>query len=415
MKSILCVGYQKTYITEIMNVLKPDEQLLIIEEETLVTSDLKASGIPYFIGEYQQSYGAVDMIKKISNCYNIIAVVPVREYAVPTTWRIAQLLGLNGAGEVASICLRDKLRLRNTVAQLAPKHFSQPSYRRITSLQELEAFYQEIGPCVIKPSAKQSTVGVFIIKEQSEIRKYYEASLESDEPGRLANNRELTWEYHAESFMQGSEYSTELFIQHGTVTFYNGTKKKTHDGPCPYEIGHALPLSMLDTSVDKKLHQAAIELVNLLKIENAIIHAEWIVSDKGEVGLVEAAARAPGCFITDLLSNTYRFNFFRVWLEVLSGTRNLAINNTPANISAMRWLDPADGVVSKLNELADNTLQSDLNLLRCNVAVKVGDSISLKNNQTRVGYIIAEMSNSTSLAILDSLSDSIIEVQEVLA
>ncbi|EOX4352611.1 TPA: ATP-grasp domain-containing protein [Vibrio cholerae] len=412
MKYILCVGYQKTYISEIMNVLKSDEQILIIEEETLVNDDLKVSGTLYFTGEYQQSYGAVDVIQEISNSYNIIAVVPIREYAVPTAYRIAQLLGLSGVGEVASVCLRDKFRLRNTVDQLAPKHFIQPTYRRITSLQELESFYEEVGPCVIKPSAKQSTVGVFVIMDQSDIQKYYKAALDSDEPGRVVNDRELKWEYHAESFLHGSEYSTELFIQHGIVKFYNGTKKKTHDGPCPFEIGHALPLSTIDLAVDEKLQKAAIEFVSLLGIENAIIHAEWIVSDKGEVGLVEAAARAPGCFITDLISNTYKFNFFRVWLDVLAGTKNLIINNTPSIISAMRWLNPEDGVVLKVNELLANIHPNDLNLLRSDVTVKVGDLISLKNNQTRVGHVIAEMSRTTSLASLDSLSDSIIEVQE---
>jgi len=88
-------------------------------------------------------------------------------------------------------------------------------------------------------------------------------------------------------------------------------------------------------------------------------------------------------------------------------------SNTPSGISAMRWLNPADGVVSKVNELPANTHQGDLNLLRSDVTVEVGDSISLKNNQTRVGYVIAEMSNTTSLARLDSLSDAIIEVREV--
>ncbi|MFV0576662.1 MAG: acetyl-CoA carboxylase biotin carboxylase subunit family protein [Vibrio sp.] len=413
MKYILCVGYQKTYIDEIMKVLKLDEQLLIIEEETLLNDDLKESSIKYITGEYQQSYQAIDVVHSISDIYNFIAVVPIREYAVPVAYRIAQSLGLAGVGEVASVCLRDKFHLRNTIQQLTPHHFIQPIYRRIISLEELEAFYEEVGPCVIKPSAKQSTVGVFVIKEQSEIQKHYKASLDSNEPGRIVNDRVLTWEYHAESFLHGNEYSTELFIQHGTVKFYNGTQKKTHPGPCPFEIGHALPLSRIEPLINEKLHKAAIEFVALLSVENAIIHAEWIVSDNGTVGLVEAAARAPGCFITDLISNTYKFNFFRVWLDILAGTDNLIINNTPSVISAMRWISPPNGVVSKLHPFSENTQQSGFDLLSSEVTVKVGDSILLKNNQTRVGYLIAEMSNITSLASLDSLSDSIIEVQEV--
>jgi len=123
MKRILCVGYHKTYISEIMNVLKLDEELLIIEEETLIDDDLKESGIQYFAGEYQQSHGAVDIIQEISDSCDIIAVVPIREYAVPTAYRIAQSLGLGGVGELASVCLRDKFCLRNTVDQLAPDHF----------------------------------------------------------------------------------------------------------------------------------------------------------------------------------------------------------------------------------------------------------------------------------------------------
>jgi len=411
MKYVLCVGYQKSYIDEIASILKSDEQLLIIEEETLVNDDLKKSGIKYYTGEYQQSHGAANIIKDIGSCCNIAAVVPIREYAVPTAYRISQMLSLAGVGETASACLRDKFRLRNTIDQLAPSHFIQPTYRRITSLQELEAFYEEVGPCVIKPSTKQSTVGVFVIKSQSEVQRHYKASLDSDEPGRVANDRKLKWEYHAESYLHGSEYSTELFIQNDTVKFYNGTKKKTYDGPCPFEIGHALPLSIVDQAVDEKLQRAAIKFVSLLEIENAIIHAEWIVSDADDIGLVEAAARAPGCFITDLISNTYGFNFFRIWLDVLTGAENLFINNIPSCISAMRWLSPMDGVVLKVNELSPDVYHRDLNLLRSDVTVKVGDSISLKNNQTRVGYVIAEMSSTSSLASLDSLTESIIEVQ----
>lgn len=234
-------------------------------------------------------------------------------------------------------------------------------------------------------------MGVFKIQEKSEIEKYFHKSIASNEPDKIASDRDLTWEYHVEEFIEGTEYSTEIFVKNGNIIFYNGTKKITNNGACPYEIGHLLPLCLIEYKIDTNLYNCVKELIEVLKVENGIIHAEWMVKKNGDVYLIEAAGRIPGGFISDLISRAYGINFFNVWVNVLSRSKTIQRFNTPKKINCMRCFNPSNGIVVKINNIK-NCIKShtNLRLVSSNVTVQKGDEVIIKNNQTRVGHIICE-------------------------
>lgn len=410
--SILCIGYQEKYLNEIINVSK-DKNIIVIEEPTLI----KKETIPKIIvvpGEYQQSSQAVSIAKELNKKHRIIGVVPIREYAVPVTNDIANSLNLPRIGYKASRCFRDKMILRETLGEMSLSTFSQPRFKKIRNVQELEEFFEKFGPCVIKPSSKQSTVGVFKISSKKSITYYYNKSLKSTEPGRVANDRKLRWESHAEELISGQEYSTEVFVQNRNIVFYNSTKKITHDGPCPYEIGHILPLSLLNSKANDILNKSIRELVKLLDVENGIIHAEWMVNNNNQPYLIEAAGRAPGGFITDLISNAYNINFFKVLIEVLTNQKIDSFSKIPIKINSMRWLNPKNGKVVKVSNLQENFLNiPELKLLSGEITTKVGDAVTLENNQTRVDYFLCESQPSDKIEEqLDVLSNSLLITED---
>jgi len=411
MPYLLCIGFQARYVAILRKVIPDHMNLLIMEEPSLLPTAGANSRIEFIHGKYQQTTVTEDLLSLLSS-YDIRGVVPLREYAVPVANQVACALELPKIGNLASICLRDKLTLRSTMQNQKLDVIRQPKFEKISKLRELEDFFDRNGPTIIKPSNRQSTVGVFRIQNRNDIAELYWKSVNAVELGRTANDRPLVWTYQAEELVLGSEYSTEAFVQNGQVIFHNGTQKITSTGNCPFEIGHILPMSLLNQAVERLLNQATTELVEVLKIENGTLHAEWMITPDGEIYLIEAAGRAPGCFITDLIENSYKFSYFDAWQAVLTGRQVKNFGVTPTQISAMRWLNPQNGIVTAVDVSKLSSGANGISILSHNIAVKPGDQVSIVNNQTRVGHIICMASPSQfCLENLMSLADGIIHTE----
>ena len=332
----------------------------------------------------------------------------MREYSTPAAQDVAETLGLPRIGRLASRCFRDKFVLRRTVDTAGPVSFSQPAFAQVSNAADALAFFDTYGESIVKPSNRQSTVGVFRVRQRAEVAQRFAESVGADEPGRIASDRELAWRHQIEEFIDGKEYSTELFFRNGTTVFSNVTRKRTHAGVTPYEIGHTLPFSLINPVLSTRLIRATEELAQICGVDSGTVHAEWMVRN-GEIFLVECAGRPPGCFITDMISHSYGFKYFGLLVSVLAEQNGPIAPPEPPQepqiLSGMRWFDPEPGIVSSVCGEPETSVEGGARLLEYSLSAKVGDVISLANNHTRVGYALVEGRTDAQVEeLLDRLS-----------
>lgn len=397
-KNILAVGYLQNYIEGILNISK-DIKLIVIEEPSLIPSSI-IDNVVIIPGRYQQSDEALNVAKEIDEKYNFCAVVPLREYAVPCVNDIANELNLKKVGKTASVCFRDKFQLRSYLQHKKINNFKQPEFSRVETIEDVYDFYRNHGACIIKPSNKQATVGVFKILTKEDIALAYIESTEASEPGRTATDRALNWDYQVEELVEGNEYSTEVFVKDSRITFYNATKKTTFHGNIPLETGHMLPVSIFDAQTDKLLSDAISELSKIFEVENAVLHAEWMVNESG-VYLIECAARTPGGCITELISTSYSIDYFKEYINILSDSiASEKHSYKPKIISAIGQFLPINGIVCKVHktaEFAKELLEENITIVSYVNNFSLGDSVKINNNQGRKGYVILKGNSQNSI------------------
>jgi biotin carboxylase len=395
-KAIVLFGWKPVSIIEIKK-LNLDLKIFVVEEPSLEPT-CKILGVELISARYQQSNDAINVIESLAQRYLIIAVIPLREYSTPAAQSTAEGLGLPNIGSLAAKCFRNKLDLRKTVTSYNAVYFKQPEYREITNEKDAIDFFSSFSECIIKPSNRQSSVGVYRIEKVDDVKLRYEQCLDTDEPGRVPTDRKLHWQYQIEEFIEGQEYSTELFFKNRHVVFSNATLKRTHLGITPYEIGHILPMKVIDPILNSKLVNATKELAEICSVESGALHAEWMVRG-GEIYLIECAGRPLGCFITDLISRAYDFNFFRLLVEILKLESGDISDILPSSdkqlVCGMRWFDPEPGVVKSISNEPRSAFNSSVNVTGYRVSTRAGERLNLTNNHTRVGFAIAEGNSRT--------------------
>ena len=245
----------------------------------------------------------------------VSAVMPGVEYAVPFAARLAELLGLPGAGTAAALVLRDKTAQREiTAAAGVPNPRSIP----VRSAAEAAQAMREIGgPVVVKPANRQASVGTELVRDLADLDDAWGRCADQDE-GVMVPDRPFAVHMLVEQLVQGQEYSVELVVRHGRVLLANLTEKHLFGGARPIEQGHLLPAAVPD-AVRDELFELTGRVVASVGFDSGIVHCEWIVAADGPF-LVECAGRMPGDGIADLISLAWGTDLYAAVLEVLSGT-----------------------------------------------------------------------------------------------
>ena len=138
----------------------------------------------------------------------IRAVVPVDDAGVVFAARLAQRLGLPGAGPASAEILGDKFLLRQ-VAEAGG--VAGPQWRLIRSAAEAVAFAERVpGGLVLKPTARAGSSGVQILADAAEVAAGWERmAARPTHSSTRARRRKPTWPNGAWS---GRQYNVNLLV-----------------------------------------------------------------------------------------------------------------------------------------------------------------------------------------------------------
>jgi biotin carboxylase len=345
----LLVGFNEAYLRAIGGRV-PDNSILVLEEPDIIRKRQlgdKPQQLPCLAAivpaAYQQADGYLEVGCALHERHGFEAVVPGLEYAVPAAATMAERLGLRGANQRAGETLRDKYRLRQATVQAG---ILNPRFAEVHGPEDIAAFAAD-GPIVVKPAMRQASVGVQLLDHcgPEEAQAAWCSVVAADEYEQIPD-RPLHWRYLAEERLRGPEYSVEALVRDGEVIFENVTEKAVIPGPHPVELGHVVP-APLKPDVQAQFADAIRALVTAIGFGTGMLHAEWILTDRGPA-LVECAGRCPGDRLVDLIDLAYGTRLRVTLIDLLAG-RPVRLPRHPRQASAIRFLGAAPGRVVSID------------------------------------------------------------------
>ncbi|MEV4492777.1 ATP-grasp domain-containing protein [Micromonospora coxensis] len=366
----------------------PPSSIVLVEEPDVIRRrdvDRLVARLPVIsrtvAAEYQTGLDVDALLAHEPGLTTARLVVPGTEYAVTAAARLADRLGLPGAGPQAAEVFTDKHRLRRTATGAG---LANPAYALAADPREAALFADRFGGrCVLKPTRRAGSLGVQLITDREQIAAAWTATATLEESPEVTD-RGLPGEVLVEQTLVGPEYSVELLVADGEVLFANVTDKRVLPGRRPVETGHTVP-SALPPARQADLVAVATRLARAADFGTGVLHSEWIVVD-GTPTLVECAARLPGDMITALIGAAYECGFIGAYLDVLRGGRP-TLPARPSGAAAVEFLLAPPGTVTAVDGVRD-ALRAP-GVLSVELDVRVGDTVGeVVSSARRSGHVL---------------------------
>jgi biotin carboxylase len=239
--------------------------------------------------------------------------------------------------------------------------------------------------------------GVRFLSSASDLNKYVEEAV----------NDPTASEYQVEEFIEGVEFSVEGIVQNGELQILAICEKKRSELPFLVDTRVTFPprLAVGDLELAQNATQ---KIVNMLRVENAPVHLEFIQSPSRGFVAVECAVRAAG------------FNLFSrmvPWctgIDTLEAQLNLVLGSPMGNIEPIRqyagileFPQPShEGHLRAINYTKWNGIDSSVEI---EIYKELGEMVApSRNGAERVGHIfIFSKTQAQAVEILNSLHFSI--------
>lgn len=358
--------------------------------EKLLVADIKSIDSVYNAIKNSEYYGKLD------------ALIPATDYASHITAKVGEMLELVGVPYEAALKARNK-----DLAREAYQAHGVPSakFKRVKSFDEAVKAVKEIGfPVVVKPTNCASSQNVFFVKNVEDLRK---AAVRMDEFKEIYMGFKVKEEYLIEEFIEGQEFSVELFQKDGRILFATVTEKIVSPLPFFVEYQHVLPTSIF---VDKKddIINVAVSAAQALGIVNGPSHVEVKLSKSGP-RIIEVNGRPGGDNISsDLLPNALGIDVFKATVQYYLNIPIELTSTKDQAVSVIYLVAKKNGIVSEIKGLSK--LSSNENIIRYVITVKPGDYVKIpESSDDRLGYIIvkgksSEEVKSEAISILNEIT-----------
>jgi biotin carboxylase len=243
----------------------------------------------------------LDAARELTRQCQLIAVVPGFEYAVPIAASVAAELGLPGIAPEAAAALREKDRMKQTLAKAGMNVAAGVAFRLSEAEDAIDEYLRTAGfPAVIKPIDGSGSLLVRRVDTVKDLHDYLEhcRSGTVDSMGRPIGERLLL-----ETYIAGPEFSVEGYATEDGVTVVAITQKQLGPEPDFTETGHIVDAPL--TSAERNaLTSAATSAVKILGLTLGVFHLEARLTAQGPV-VLEVAARLAGDRIPVLVSQVH--------------------------------------------------------------------------------------------------------------
>jgi biotin carboxylase len=173
--------------------------------------------------------------------------------------------------------------------------------------------------------------------------------------------------YLVEKAIHGVEMSMEIFFQKRQLLFLNSTQYYLH-----YEI-NVVPAP--DEFIQKKtLERFARHIMEAFELDDGIAHIEFFVTEDGLV-FNELTIRPPGGFIMDLIQRSYRFDPWKVLLQLYL-KQKVDVCHRAESFSAAYLIHPGPGKIAQISDI--ETLRALPSVKEVYLKKTAGDIVSVR-------------------------------------
>ena len=237
----------------------------------------------------------MDALIKLLEPYPIACVLAGSEYGVAMADELARRLGLPGNAPETSYVRLEKPSMQEALRKAGIRYIRS---RTVTSLEEAEAFWRELGEkrVVVKPLASAGTVGVHFCSDLQQLQQHVRALLaDKDLFGRTIEAVMI------QEYIDGTEYIVNTVSCNGV---HRMTDLWMYNKVAIGSEGNAYDYARLMTRLEpghRALIEYAYQVLDALGYTYGPSHGEYMVDEEGPV-LIEAGARPMGGgFSMDLL------------------------------------------------------------------------------------------------------------------
>jgi biotin carboxylase len=223
--------------------------------------------------------------------------------AVPTVSYVAGEMGLTGNAFDDAAAATDKYRMRQRFAEYS---VSSPRFVIADAQYSIENFR---FPLIVKPTDRSGSRGVKKIEYPAEVK---EAVLR-------AQNESFSQQAIIEEYISGREVSVETISWKGEHYILAITDKVTTGEPYFVELEHHQP-SNLSEEIQQKIRSETIKALTALNVKYGASHAEFKITNDGNVFAIEVGARMGGDFIgSDLVYLSTGYDFVKGVIDISLG------------------------------------------------------------------------------------------------
>lgn len=322
-----------------------------------------------------------------------IVGIGVRSYgkAVLTASYIAKNLQLIGDDWQVLEKFYNKKTMKTYLGEndvLVPRSYSWKSFRSASK------FIQSISfPCILKPIDTVAKLGIEIFVTPETLQK------------RLSQIKNQDNLFLLEEFIEGNEVTVLGFVQNGKFQLVSISDKVTTSYPPFLEISHRLPTTQIKSLGELKL--ICQNIVSLTGLENSPLVAEFKITPRGEIYLIEVMPEIGGEYIADhLIKEFYSYDYFKNYVQLLLGNPISPVESNSKKkkeiISQICFIAPPEGESKFVSNKQVNELNGKIFL---NEKLKlIGESLNTKaGNSCRVQVIGVSTSNIKNPDELDSI------------
>jgi biotin carboxylase len=292
-----------------------------------------ASSIIEFDTNNEQLF--VEQVEKLHQEKTLDAIISGNEYYVPVTAKAAAKINLRGINpdKVDNLRFKDKMRVNMQAAGL-----NSPDFRLIHCFEDIDNIIQGMDfPCVLKPVGGAGSVHVCRVNNTEQLKDAYLLAQE-DERQELGNN--IGTSMLLESYIQGSEYSIDGYVNKTGTHILAVTQKLLDKEPYFVEMGHLVPAD-ISNKIQADIEQYIKQTITCLGLNLGAFHAEVRVAEIGPV-LIEIGARLPGDKIVDLIKFAKGIDLAEITVQLYLGQDELLAPEKPLGYSGITFFSAED-------------------------------------------------------------------------
>ncbi len=282
------------------------------------------------------------------------------DIAMNTVNAIANELGLTGNSPESTLISTDKHEMR---LALHKGGVSCPRFELYTKPEFKDKGQLEF-PVIVKPADRSGSRGVTKVTAPDQVNQALEKALKYSISGKAI----------VEEFILGQrEFSVEMISFRGQHHFIAITDKVTTGEPYFVETEHHQPAN-IDDKLKEKIIWEVKKGLDTLKIEYGASHSEVLLTENGQVRIVEIAGRMGGELIgSDMVHLSTGYDFVKGTIEVALGSFTPFDHKQLFNHhSGVFYVLPPPGVIKKIEDHST----AYPNIVKALPILEVGNQIS---------------------------------------